>query len=411
MAQLLRRKSKVLVAFGSCASEGCIPGLGNLNDRKSIFDTVYNQGSATAPDNPQNIHPQHETQVPEGTLYLPVFYDTLKTLEQTVDVDYFLPGCPPGGRQHLEGDHGHRRRQAAAEGLDDRRRHDRLRRVQAEAERKEDQEVLPHLGDHSRRRDLPAGAGPDVLRHRHAGRLRGPVPGGQLALHRLPRPERRRGRLRLAADERRGLGHRLERRRGNRPHHRRRHSRSRRHVLSLQPGRQPAAAECSKADGGQRTSSSGTVRSTDHCKLHRPRVSERDDHHETHIHRPRHAAGRPRQDRHLPRRAGRRGQRLLADSRAPRLREVLRRPPGGGHAEPHGPHLRRLPRGPPHGGHEGPGSRCSTSIRRRRPRSCASCSTASSTPPTTPRTSTPWAGRTSSSVPTPPPPSGTSSAW
>ena len=95
MARLLRRKSKVLVAFGSCASEGCIPGLGNLDDRKSIFETVYNQGSATAPDNPQNIYPQHETQVPEGTLYLPVFYDTLKTLRQTVDVDYFLPGCPP----------------------------------------------------------------------------------------------------------------------------------------------------------------------------------------------------------------------------------------------------------------------------------------------------------------------------
>ena len=28
MAQLMRRKSKVLVAFGSCASEGCIPGPG-----------------------------------------------------------------------------------------------------------------------------------------------------------------------------------------------------------------------------------------------------------------------------------------------------------------------------------------------------------------------------------------------
>ncbi|MCP4255920.1 MAG: oxidoreductase, partial [Planctomycetes bacterium] len=27
MAKLLRRKSKVLVAFGSCAHEGCIPGL------------------------------------------------------------------------------------------------------------------------------------------------------------------------------------------------------------------------------------------------------------------------------------------------------------------------------------------------------------------------------------------------
>ena len=37
MARLLRQKSKILVAFGSCASEGCIPGLGNLDDRKSIF--------------------------------------------------------------------------------------------------------------------------------------------------------------------------------------------------------------------------------------------------------------------------------------------------------------------------------------------------------------------------------------
>ncbi len=33
--------------------------------------------------------------MPEGTLHLPVFYDTLKTLDQTVAVDYYLPGCPP----------------------------------------------------------------------------------------------------------------------------------------------------------------------------------------------------------------------------------------------------------------------------------------------------------------------------
>jgi F420-non-reducing hydrogenase small subunit len=95
MAQLLRRKSKVLVAFGSCASEGGIPGLANLNDRRSIFDTVYKAGSSTVPDNPRDLRPQHETKVPEGTLSLPVFYDTLKTLAQTVAVDYYLPGCPP----------------------------------------------------------------------------------------------------------------------------------------------------------------------------------------------------------------------------------------------------------------------------------------------------------------------------
>ncbi len=35
MAHLLRKKSKVLVAFGSCAHEGCIPGLANLSNRRT----------------------------------------------------------------------------------------------------------------------------------------------------------------------------------------------------------------------------------------------------------------------------------------------------------------------------------------------------------------------------------------
>ena len=93
MAQLFRRKAKVLVAFGSCASEGCIPGLGNLHDRQAIFDNSYQETVST--ENPDQVRPQSETPVPEGTLHLPVFYDTLKTLDQTVPVDYYLPGCPP----------------------------------------------------------------------------------------------------------------------------------------------------------------------------------------------------------------------------------------------------------------------------------------------------------------------------
>ncbi|MHB8900560.1 MAG: NADH-quinone oxidoreductase subunit B family protein [Thermoguttaceae bacterium] len=93
MARLLRQKSKVLVAFGSCASEGCIPGLGNMNDKESCFKTVYHDSPSL--DNPQGIEPQPVTEMPEGKLHLPVYYDTLKTLNQTVPVDYFLPGCPP----------------------------------------------------------------------------------------------------------------------------------------------------------------------------------------------------------------------------------------------------------------------------------------------------------------------------
>lgn len=93
MAGLLRQKSKVLVAFGSCASEGCIPGLANLTNRREIFEACYLESPSA--DNPEGVVPLPETQVNGYHLTLPVFYDTLRTLGQTVAVDYYLPGCPP----------------------------------------------------------------------------------------------------------------------------------------------------------------------------------------------------------------------------------------------------------------------------------------------------------------------------
>lgn len=96
MAHLLRRKAKILVAFGSCATEGCIPGLANFSAPEEIFATAYHTVST---DNPSGIHPQPVTHVPEGDLYIPKFYPVLKTLDQVVDVDYFMPGCPPESHQ------------------------------------------------------------------------------------------------------------------------------------------------------------------------------------------------------------------------------------------------------------------------------------------------------------------------
>jgi len=93
MAKLLRQKSKTLVAFGSCAHEGCIPGLANLHDSKEILEYVYQKEKGLV--NPEGTIPKTETKVKEGTLEIPKFYDTVKTLAQTVDVDYYLPGCPP----------------------------------------------------------------------------------------------------------------------------------------------------------------------------------------------------------------------------------------------------------------------------------------------------------------------------
>jgi F420-non-reducing hydrogenase small subunit len=97
MAHLLRAKAKVLVAFGSCAREGCIPGLANLSSVPQIFDASY---EAPGVDNPAHLVPQPEWRLPDGdpgdgVLRLPVFSPILQTLDQVVTVDYYMPGCPP----------------------------------------------------------------------------------------------------------------------------------------------------------------------------------------------------------------------------------------------------------------------------------------------------------------------------
>ncbi|MGQ9640991.1 MAG: oxidoreductase [Candidatus Bathycorpusculaceae bacterium] len=93
MAKLLRQKSKVLVAFGSCACDGCVVGLENLWNKEKIFERAYFETPST--QNPQRVTPQTSYRVKQGELELPEFYDTVKTLAQTVDVDYFISGCPP----------------------------------------------------------------------------------------------------------------------------------------------------------------------------------------------------------------------------------------------------------------------------------------------------------------------------
>lgn len=93
MAKVLREKSKFLVAFGSCSSEGCIPGLANLTTREEIFEYVYRRSPSVVKGN--TVLPQTTTQVASGTLALPAMFETLRTLDQVVDVDYKMPGCPP----------------------------------------------------------------------------------------------------------------------------------------------------------------------------------------------------------------------------------------------------------------------------------------------------------------------------
>ena len=97
IAHLLRQKSKVLVAFGSCSHQGGIPALANLTTAKAIFQTAYLESPST--ENPDRVVPQPVTKVPEGDLNLPSFYTTVKSLDQVVEVDYTIPGCPPEPHQ------------------------------------------------------------------------------------------------------------------------------------------------------------------------------------------------------------------------------------------------------------------------------------------------------------------------
>lgn len=96
IAKLVRKKSKVLVAFGSCACEGCIPGLANFTSGQAVIETAFHTAST---DNPNGIVPQYDYMAPEGELHIPKMYQTLKTLDQVVPVDYYMPGCPPESHQ------------------------------------------------------------------------------------------------------------------------------------------------------------------------------------------------------------------------------------------------------------------------------------------------------------------------
>ena len=96
VARLLRKKSKILVAFGSCACEGGVPALINLSSKKDFFDTVF---TTISTDNPENIRPQMVVKVPEGEITIPEMYPVVRTLDQVVPVDYYMPGCPPESHQ------------------------------------------------------------------------------------------------------------------------------------------------------------------------------------------------------------------------------------------------------------------------------------------------------------------------
>ena len=93
MAELLRKKSRMVLALGACACFGGTPGLANFRGKDDIFNWVYRDAPTVV--NPSGSFPQPETVISGRKLTLPRFFEHVFTLDQVIDVDYYLPGCPP----------------------------------------------------------------------------------------------------------------------------------------------------------------------------------------------------------------------------------------------------------------------------------------------------------------------------
>lgn len=91
--RLLREKCGLVVAFGSCAHLGGIPGLANGTTRSEILANKYLRSPTV--DNQAGVLPQLETWIGDKDLDLPELWNTVRSLDQVIDVDYYLPGCAP----------------------------------------------------------------------------------------------------------------------------------------------------------------------------------------------------------------------------------------------------------------------------------------------------------------------------
>jgi F420-non-reducing hydrogenase small subunit len=100
LAALLRKKSRILIAYGSCSHMGGIPGLANFYGKELIFDRVYQESESTV--NPEKKRPLTSQKLNGFELRLPEFFQDVFKLNDVVPVDYYIPGCPPQSERLIE---------------------------------------------------------------------------------------------------------------------------------------------------------------------------------------------------------------------------------------------------------------------------------------------------------------------
>jgi NAD-reducing hydrogenase small subunit len=80
-AKLFRERCSLLVSLGDCAVNGNVPAMRNPFKLESVYERAYLENV--------NVNPQ----IP--TIGVPPLLRTVKPVHGVVDVDVFIPGCPP----------------------------------------------------------------------------------------------------------------------------------------------------------------------------------------------------------------------------------------------------------------------------------------------------------------------------
>jgi len=78
-----REKAKRIVALGTCACFGGIPGLRNLFQRADILERGYVDTESTV-----------DGKIPTGA-EIPALKKHVVPIDQVIEVDHYIPGCPP----------------------------------------------------------------------------------------------------------------------------------------------------------------------------------------------------------------------------------------------------------------------------------------------------------------------------
>jgi NAD-reducing hydrogenase small subunit len=78
----IRQRTKVLVAFGDCAVTGNVTAMRNFFSVEDVLQRAYRESAVVAG-------------VPSGNDFVPKLLDRVLRVQDVVNVDYFMPGCPP----------------------------------------------------------------------------------------------------------------------------------------------------------------------------------------------------------------------------------------------------------------------------------------------------------------------------